>query len=96
MGEPLIERSLLEDLGFERCKNEAGWCHEVWYHRVDFWVHFIVEPKREMYYHEAHEANAFVDTRKVFLQRFLYALEEHFIESAHVHYTRILDYVPTK
>ena len=86
MGEPLIERSLLEDLGFERCKNEAGWNHEVWYHDIDFWVHFVEETPRDMYYHEV---NAFLSTRKDFLKKFLRCVEGHFIESSYVDYTPI-------
>ena len=86
MTEPLVERSLLEDLGFERCKNEAGWGHEVWYHKVDFWVHYDEEPPRLMYYHEV---NALSSTRKEFFQKFLRLVEGHFIESSSVSYTPI-------
>ena len=77
-----IDRDLLNEMGFSRCKQEAGWGHEVWYHSIDFWVHF--DSPDEKCYH--HSVNAEVDTRGDFLAKFLYQLEQRFMESAYIHY----------
>lgn len=87
--ELLIERSLLEDLGFERCRNTSGWDHEVWYHKIDFWVHFFEDSdsnSQKMYHHEA---NAFITSRSEFLRKFLFEFENHIIDASYIHYTRL-------
>lgn len=78
-----VDRELLGEMGFSKSTNEAGWGHEVWYHPVDFWVHFD-SPREKCY--PVHSLNAETESRGEFLARFLTKLEQHFIDSAYVHY----------
>jgi hypothetical protein len=86
----MIERDLLQDLGFVKCESESEWDHEVWYHPIDFWVHYDVPPPDDRALHWTIEAYALYMSRSEFLKNFLYGVEEHFISSASVHYNRVM------
>ena len=77
-----IDRDLLSEMGFSRGKREEEWGHEVWCHPINFWVLFDSPDKKC----HAASVNAMTETRGEFLAKFLYHLEQHFIDQAYIHY----------